>query len=59
MKGTGKIKKVTISAKIMRADGTVEDLGVISESAYTLSGKIKLKLTSWLQFLRQLASNIL
>jgi len=27
-----KIKRLTLSAKVIRADGTVEDLGVITES---------------------------
>jgi hypothetical protein len=35
-----KIKRATISAKIIRADGTVEDLGVIA-SKEPIWGKIK------------------
>lgn len=36
----GKIKSATISAKIIRADGTVEDLGIICEQI-SLWEKIK------------------
>lgn len=46
--GKGKVKKVTIRAKVIRANGKVEDYGVIARSGWfwALIGRIK----KWLRF---------
>lgn len=46
--GNAKARKVTIRAKIIRADGRVEDLGVISRSGWFWSFMGRLK--KWLPF---------
>jgi hypothetical protein len=37
----GKVKRITLEAVVTRADGTVEDLGVISESRFGLLNRIR------------------
>lgn len=43
------IAELTISAVVIRADGTVEDLGVISEYKRPLWKSIVRKVTTWLR----------
>ena len=47
-----KTKKATISARIIRADGRVEDLGVIWRTKGRLKNIID-KIKLWLQYLQQ------
>lgn len=47
MQNADQIAEVTISAVVIRADGTVEDLGVISEYKRPLWKSVLRKVTQW------------
>lgn len=49
MKSTELPQIVRITAKVTRADGTVEDLGVVAGKQYTLWEKLAAKVGSWLR----------
>ena len=38
---TARVKSATISAKVIRADGTVEDLGVIASTKVSIIDRLK------------------
>jgi len=46
---TKAFSKVTIEAKIFRADGSIEDLGIISQTKDTFIKKLKRRVKIWLK----------
>ncbi len=44
-------ESITISAKVIRKDGTVEDLGVIAKTQPTINERLKGVIRKWQQLL--------